>query len=233
LDHSPITATLSTSVILRKPTPRLHNSKTNWDTYRQIKQDKVNLSTKPKEHKDITLETNHLLNSLQHATKEATPNSDPQRTTNNIPYEIKKLVAEKRRARSIWQRTYAPDKRRKYNRTSSKLKSKLPEMWNESFEKYVSNFKRQDNSIWKPIKNKGISKTTSSPIRKYSTPPGPWAKSDRGKLLAEHLSEVFSPHNNDQDQEVEQDLATPNESQDRLKAFTLKEIKDDIKMLNQ
>jgi len=34
-DHSPITATLSTSVIVRKPTPRLHNSKTTWGTYRQ------------------------------------------------------------------------------------------------------------------------------------------------------------------------------------------------------
>jgi len=24
-------------------------------------------------------------------------------------------------------------------------------MWNESFEKYVSSLKREDNSIWKPI----------------------------------------------------------------------------------
>jgi hypothetical protein len=68
----------------------------------------------------------------------------------------------------------------------------------------------------------------------YSTPPGPWAKSDKEKaeLFAEHLSEVFSPNNNDQDQEVEQDLATPFQSQERLKAFTLKEIKDEIQMLN-
>jgi hypothetical protein len=34
--HSPIIATISTSVIVRKPTPRLHNSQTNWDTYRGI-----------------------------------------------------------------------------------------------------------------------------------------------------------------------------------------------------
>ena len=59
-DHSPIIATLSTSVIVRKPTPRLHNSKTNWDTSRQIIQDKVNLSMKLKEHEDIELETNNL-----------------------------------------------------------------------------------------------------------------------------------------------------------------------------
>jgi hypothetical protein len=47
------------------------------------------------------------------------------------------------------------------------------------------------------------------PIRKYETHPGPWAKSDKEKveIFAEHFSEVFSPHNNDQDQEVAQDLA--------------------------
>ena len=79
-------------------------------------------------------------------------------------------------------------------------------MRSESFEKYVSNLKREDNSIWKPIKNRRKPKKTSLPIRKYSTPPGPWAKSDKEKaeLFAEHLSEVFSPHNNDQDQEVKQ-----------------------------
>ena len=75
--------------------------KSNWDTYRQIMQGKVNLSVKLKEHEGIELETNNLLNLLQHAAKEAAPNNDPKRTTNNKSYEIKKLVAEKRRARSI------------------------------------------------------------------------------------------------------------------------------------
>jgi len=93
----------------------LHDSKINWDTYRQIIQDKVNLSTKLKEHEDMELETNNPLNLLQHAAKEANASSDTQRITNNIPYEIKKLVAEKRRARPIWQRTHTSDNRRKYN----------------------------------------------------------------------------------------------------------------------
>jgi len=64
-NYSPIIATLSTSAIVRKPTPRLHNSKTNLDTYRQIIQDKVNLSIKLKEHEDIELETNNLLSLIQ------------------------------------------------------------------------------------------------------------------------------------------------------------------------
>jgi hypothetical protein len=132
----------------------LHNSKTNWDTRRQIIQDKVNISIKLKEHEDTELETNNLPSLLQHAAKKGSPHSDPQRTTNNIPYEIKRLVAEKRRARSIWQRTHTPDSRRIYNRTSNELKSKLQKMRNEFFEKYVSNLKREDNSVWKPMKNR-------------------------------------------------------------------------------
>ena len=90
----------------------MHNSKTIRDTYRKITQDKVNLSIKLKEHEDTEIETNNKLSLVQHAAKEATPNSDPQRTTNNIPYDIKRLVAENRRARTIWQRTHTPDSRR-------------------------------------------------------------------------------------------------------------------------
>jgi hypothetical protein len=88
---------------------------------------------------------------------------------------------------------------RKNNQHSNKLKSKLQEMRNESFKQYVSNPKRDDNSIWKPIKNRRKPAPTSPPIRKFLTPPGPWAKSDKekGDLFAEHVSEVFSPHNND------------------------------------
>jgi hypothetical protein len=76
-----------------------------------------------------------------------TPKNNPQRTTNNILYEIKNLVDEKRKARSIRQRTHIPESRRTYNRTSKELKSKFQEMQNESFENYVSNFKMEDNCI--------------------------------------------------------------------------------------
>jgi hypothetical protein len=70
-------------------------------------------------------------------------------------------------------------------------------MWNESFKQYVSNQKTDDNSIWKPIKNRRKPTSTSPPIRKYSTPPGLWEKSNEEKadFFAEHLSEVFSDNN--------------------------------------
>ena len=55
---------------------------------------------------------------------------------------------------------------------------------------------------------------------------------EKADLIAEHLSQVLTPHNNDQNQEVEQELETPIHQLDRLKPFTLKEIKNEIKKLN-
>ena len=54
---------------------------------------------------------------------------------------------------------------------------------------------------------------------------GTLAKSgeEKAELFAEHLSEVFSPRNNDQ--EAEQGLVAPIQSQECLKAFTLKDKK--------
>jgi hypothetical protein len=91
--------------------------------YRQIIGDKVNLSVKLKEQVDIELETGNQINLLRHAAKEVTPNSNSQKTINNITYEIKKLVAEERTASLIWQRTHTPDSRRKYNPKGTNLNS--------------------------------------------------------------------------------------------------------------
>jgi hypothetical protein len=55
----------------------------------------------------------------------------------------------------------------------------------------------------------------------------------KAEIFAENISEFFSPHNNDQEQEVEQDLATPIQLQESLKLFHLKGIKDEIKILNK
>jgi hypothetical protein len=88
-DHSPIIATLSTSVIVRKPTPRLYSSKTNWKAYRQIMQGKIHLSIELKEHQGIEPETNNLLNLLLPAAKESTPNSDPNEQQITYPTKLR------------------------------------------------------------------------------------------------------------------------------------------------
>jgi hypothetical protein len=132
------------------------------------------------------------------------------------------------------QKSHAPEHRRLYNKACNKLKAALHAMRNASFAAYVSTLKRDDNSIWKPLKSRKNPQTPLPPIRKNSTPPGPWAKSDleKAQLFANHLGEVFTPYDNNQDPEVEREIATPIQPSDTLRVFTLSELKDEIKMLN-
>jgi hypothetical protein len=51
-------------------------------------------------------------------------------------------------------------------------------------------------------------------------------------MFAEHPVEVFSPHNNDHDQEVEQNTETLIPPAHRLRVFTLNEIRDVIQTSN-
>jgi hypothetical protein len=103
-DHTPIIVTISTTVMSRQPAPRLHNSKTNWVTYKNKLCDKADLAMQLKNREDVETATNNFISVLQQAAQEATPTQNPLRTTTNIPSEIKRLVAVKRKARSTWPR---------------------------------------------------------------------------------------------------------------------------------
>lgn len=96
-DHSPIIATINTTVSGRQTPPKLHNSQTVWEIYRTLVRDTINPATKLKEQEDVQIATDNFMCILQHAAKVATSTETPKRPTNNIPSKIKKLVAVKER----------------------------------------------------------------------------------------------------------------------------------------
>jgi hypothetical protein len=52
------------------------------------------------------------------------------------------------------------------------------------------------------------------------------------ELFATHLSEVFTPHDNFQDPEIEREITTHTQPSESLQAFTLRELRHEIKILN-
>ena len=88
-DHSPIIATLSTSVKNRQPPPKLHTSQTCWETYKNIIRDKVDLKPKLKTRKDIVTATEEFIRTIQQAAQTATPTRAPPRTSTFLPLEHK------------------------------------------------------------------------------------------------------------------------------------------------
>ena len=83
-------------------------------------------------------------------------------------------------------------------------------------------------------KQKKRPQTPYPPIRLNTTPPWPWAKSDKDKadLFVSYLSEVFIPYDKTLDQDIEQELAKPIQSPENLPTITLQKLKQEIKMLN-
>ena len=129
----------------------------------------------------------------------------------NIPLEIKKLLAEKRKARARWQKSHIPSDKTAFNKLSSNLKSKLKAMRAHSFTIYVSALSRHDNFIWKPIKSSRRPIIASPPLRLETPTQGRWAKSDKEKaaVFAKHLADVFQPHEQETDEEMLEFQETP------------------------
>jgi len=76
----------------------------------------------------------------------------------------------------------------------------------------------EDNSTWKPIKSREKPKQHHPQYANIQHLRDHGQKATRKRLnYLQDVSEVFSPPNNDQGRKVEQDLATPIQSQERLK----------------
>jgi hypothetical protein len=82
-------------------------------------------------------------------------------------------------------------------------------------------------------KKKGKSpQKTNSPIRK---PTGEWARSEHEKaeLFTQHFKEVFKPHSDDLNPEIEYYLDSPLQMSMPIKNITLTEIHQQIQNLNK
>ena len=103
-DHTPIIATISTTIIRRKSKPRLHNAYTNWQHYKTEICNRMNCDWKLKTCEDLDIATARFTHILQQAAELATPKSKSHAPINNIPSTIKRLVALKRKAKATWQK---------------------------------------------------------------------------------------------------------------------------------
>jgi hypothetical protein len=107
-------------------------------------------------------------------------------------------------------------------------------MNNATFAAYTATLKREDQTIWRPIKSRKKPWTPLPPIRAKTRPPGPWAKSDTEKanLFASHLAEVYKPHDDTLDPEILRKLANHAQHTEKPRAFTLGELTGVIKHLH-
>jgi len=99
-DHTPIITTLCTTPMTKKPTSRLHNSRTDWHRCKSEISNQVNGEWKLKTREDIDAAVTKFTNILKQAAHLATPATNPHGISTYLPSKIKCLVAFKRKARA-------------------------------------------------------------------------------------------------------------------------------------
>jgi hypothetical protein len=117
------------------------------------------MNIKIKETDELDQATQYFTALIQEAAWSSTPTPQNKiKNTCNIPLHIRELVAEKRRARSRWQRSRNSEDRINYNRLKRRLHNTMANTRNLTFEQYTSHLVKTISQPGKLQKNSNDSK---------------------------------------------------------------------------
>ncbi|KAE9525431.1 hypothetical protein AGLY_014231 [Aphis glycines] len=192
-DHTPVLLLIGAHPSLKKSRPTINPGTTNWNKFKDTISNKTTLNIKLKSITDVDQAIAKLTDDIQKAALDSSTQNPPYSQTLNLSPELRRLIAEKRRARSKWQHTHYPADKIKYNFLSNKLKSLLKTHKTNLYKSHIQNLSFSNGSIWRKTKSILRIKDSPPPIRR---PDNSLAFSDKEKadILAEELSGVFKPH---------------------------------------
>jgi hypothetical protein len=102
----------------------------------------------------------------------------------------------------------------------------------ETYQHYLRQLSPTDNTLWKLAKKGKSPQQANSPIRSLA---GKWARTDQEKaeLFTQYFKEVFQPHSDDPNPDVEKYLDSPLQTSKPIKHFTYTEVYHQIQKLNK
>ena len=144
-EHSPVIATVSSTIIENPPNGFIHNQLTNWQLFREVFNRSTSALISLKTNEDIETVTEYLNTSIINAIRFSTP-TKISISNHEHPYYILKKIAEKRRLRRVWQTHKTPDDKHKLNSATRKLTKIIKKYKNYRFQKYLGNLSPADSS---------------------------------------------------------------------------------------
>ncbi|GBP32405.1 Probable RNA-directed DNA polymerase from transposon X-element [Eumeta japonica] len=235
-DHTPVILILSPIAIPHDSgTDYLHNSKTDWDCFREYLESNIDLKLSLKTNEEVDNASLYITNLIQVAAWTSTPELKASSYSVPTPLVVKKKVAEKRRLRRVWQLSHRASDKTKLNRAIKELKNLLAETTNDMIKKRLEKMSPNGHgayNLWKATKSLPQPQQCSPPIRSGST----WARTDQEKseAFAIHLSSVFKPNDADtpEDPEIEAILKQDLQMCLPLRHTTPKELTKIISKMN-
>lgn len=208
-DHTPIIATISTTIIERPSKEKLHSKNTDWDAFRQYLDTNLNLKVALRSEGDIDEAATHITKLIQTAAWKSTPANIKRQGTKNLPRDIRTKILEKRRLRRVWHNSRHSSDKKAFNKAAAELKHYLKEIKDDELKNKLENLNpqaRNEHSLWKTVKNsKDAPQAAHHPIKLNDNS---WAKNDkdRAEAFGSFLSQVFTPNDGDAATESEMKL---------------------------
>jgi len=187
-DHSAVLLTISAAPPIRFCPPKLFHSTTDKKKYHDLVNQIINLKISLKTPQEIDDAVNNLSIVIQTAIWDAsTTHRQYINHSPSIPKHIRILIANKRRARALYQRYRLPYLKRNFNNLPNSLKKILFSYKNQAQANYLTNLSSKDGSLWLATKKSLQHHTPNTPL---INPSGELAFSDADKaeLLKSHLA---------------------------------------------
>lgn len=200
-DHTPVIATVSSTVIKRAVPPYLYNRHTDWRAFQLNLSESLDLKISLKTKDDIDDAAEYLTKMIQKAAWTCTP---PLQQSSNIakdqtvPNIVKEKVLEKRRLRRVWHCSRHPADKRDFNKAAASLKQLLLDIENETLQQHLQSLTptasvKNEYSLWRTAKSREKPQTPRHPLKNEN---GTWSKTDeeRAEAFGIFLSSVFTPN---------------------------------------
>ena len=136
-DHSPVIATINSTIIENQPNGIIHDQLTNRQLFREVFNHSTLASISLKINKYVEAATEYLNTSIMNAIRSST-STKCFVNKHEYPHYIIIKIVKKRRLRRVWQSHRTPEDKRKLNNTTRKLTKILKNYKNDCFQKYLN-----------------------------------------------------------------------------------------------
>ena len=236
-DHSPVIINVHSKIAQQPSPPSLSTKITNWATFRHLITENLTIDVPLKTNRDVEDYVHQLVQIIQQAAWNSTPNPRKPPTADTCAPMIKQKIIDKRQLRKRWQNFRSPQDKAKLNKAATELKQLLLDHKQQAIQTYLESLSASeatDYSLWKATKRL---KRPQIPIPPLRTAGGEWAKSDAQKanVLADHFAQVFRPYDSElsrsEEREIIHALGTPSRLNTPVKKFKLSEVRSMVNRL--
>lgn len=228
-DHNPVIVTFQPYDLTDYYSPL--PSKINWYTFKELIAINYKYPVSLKSINEVDLEIHYITNHIDSTIKKASKFiSQPLNSSLIIPSNIKNLIISKHNLRRYWQISRRPDIKRKINKLSRIIKSRLDELRYDNFRNFIKQIHPSSRHLWTTV-NKLKNHKQNIPQLKYASIIANTDK-EKSNLIAKYLENTFT-NNPAVHQTFKDDIENFNKRQtntvlSRIKFISPSEVKYEI-----